>query len=285
MPTIVTNSELLTGLTHGSLYGEISGNGNSGVKIMIYEEQTPFNRVSLRIEQCGKSIYGELYRPNGGENCPMLIMSHGFNGSSEVMRYEAECIASRGIAVFCYDFCGGGLDSKSSGTTTRMTIPSEQEDLRIVVEYIKRLSWINKDKLYLFGGSQGGFVTALTVPDLDGIAGVFLEFPAFCIPDDWSEIIESATGDIIECMEVPLGRCFADTLPKYDVFEKAAEYTGPVIVFHGTDDPLVPIGYSERLCKKYKNARLIRFPGQEHGFTELFISAMAGICAAAICDE
>lgn len=283
VPTIITDSEILSGLTRGSLYGKVSGKGGSAVEIRIYKEACSFKREVFCIEQGEKTIYGELYRPDEGENCPILIMSHGFNGSSEAMRYEAECMASHGVAVYCYDFCGGGLNSKSSGTTIQMTIPSEQEDLKIVVEHIKKLSWINKDKLFLFGGSQGGFVTALTVPELDGIAGVFLEFPAFCIPDDWKKIKETTCEEIIDCMGVPLGRCFADSVPDYDVYEKAAEYMGPVIVFHGTDDSLVSINYSEKLCEKYQNARLFRFPGQEHGFTEPFITAMAGVCADAMC--
>lgn len=284
-PTIITDSEVLSGMTHGALSGEITGSGDGTVEIRIYAETIPFQRETFCIDQMKKHIYGELYRPNGRENCPVLIMSHGFNGNSEGMRYEAECLAKHGIAVYCYDFCSGGLRSKSSGTTLEMTIPSEQEDLKIVVEHIKKLPWVHKDRIYLFGGSQGGFVTALTAPELEGIAGVFLEFPAFCIPDDWRRIKETTDDAIIECMGVPLGRCFADTVPDYDVFEKAAEYTGPVIVFHGTEDALVSVHYSERLCEKYKNARFIRFPGQKHGFTEPFISAMAGVCADAMLRE
>lgn len=282
LPKVITDSEILAGMTRGALCGEISGTGDGTVEIRIYEETVSFTREEFSIDHGEKHIYGELYRPNERENCPVLIMSHGFNGNSEGMRYEAECVAKRGAAVYCYDFCGGGLRSKSSGTTLEMTIPSEQEDLKIAVEQIKKLSWVDKDRIFLFGGSQGGFVTALTAPDLDGIAGVFLEFPAFCIPDDWRRIRETAKEEIVECMGVPLGRCFADTLPEYDVFGKAAEYAGPVVVFHGTEDGLVPISYSEKLCEKYKNATLIRFPGQKHGFKEPFISAMAGVCTAAM---
>ncbi len=278
VPKIVTDSEILSDLTQGKMYGEISGKENGEVEIRIYRESVSFDREELWIEQGNKRIYGELYRSDkGGEKQPIMIMSHGFNGSSEAMRYEAECMAKQGIAVYCYDFCGGGLDSKSTGKTTTMTIPSEQEDLKIVVESIKKFEWVDISKIFLFGGSQGGFVTALTAPEIEGIAGVFLEFPAFCIPDDWEKIKEDSDKEIIECMGVPLGKCFADTLPDYDVFERAAGYTGPVILFHGTDDSLVDISYSERLCKAYKNARLFKFPGQEHGFTEPFISVMAGV--------
>ncbi len=209
VPTVITDSAILSGLTRGPLYGEINSTGSGTVEIRICHKTVPFRRETFCVGQGEKRICGELYRPEAHENCPMLVMSHGFNGSSEGMRYEAERMASRGAAVCCFDFCGGGTRSKSSGTTLGMTIPSEQEDLKIVVEHIKKLPWIDRNRLYLFGSSQGGFVTALTAPELDGIAGVFLEFPAFCIPDDWRKIRETTDDEIIRCMVVPLGRRLA----------------------------------------------------------------------------
>lgn len=241
------------------------------------KDRVSFKREEYCIGKGEKRIYGELYRPEGLDDPPVLIMSHGFNGSSRIMRYEAECMAGRGVAVYAYDFCGGGLESKSSGTTLEMTIPSEQEDLKVAVSAIKELSWVNEDRVYLFGASQGGFVTALTVPELNGIAGVFMEFPALCIPDDWKDRI-NGSEEVIECMGVSLGKCFVDTLPDYDVYEKAAEYTGRVVIFHGTDDRLVPILYSRKLCEAYKNAELYEFPGQGHGFTKPFVNDMTDIC-------
>ena len=79
------------------------------------DKPTPYSREEYCIENGDKKIYGELYRPAGSlsgesadsEKPPILIMSHGFNGSSEAMRYEAERMAKRGVAVYCYDFCGG----------------------------------------------------------------------------------------------------------------------------------------------------------------------------------
>ena len=57
-----------------------------------------------------------------------------------------------------------------------------------------------------------------------------------------------------------------------------------MIIFHGTADTLVSIEYSKRLCKCYKNASLIPFEGEEHGFTEPFITKMAEICTSRMLD-
>ncbi len=278
VPTIVTDSEVLAGLVDGELYGEVQGNGDNGVTIRIYEKTCAYTRETLWIEYGEKKIYGELYRPEKEGPHPLVIMSHGFNGSSKAMRPEAECVAKRGVAVFCYDFCSGGVNIKSSGETTDMTIPSEQEDLKQVVKEIRKLPWVRQDKVYLFGSSQGGFVTGLTAPEIDDIAGVFLAFPAFCIPDDWKNMRWEYVDDQIDCMGVRLGKCFRDTLPDYDVFEKAAGYQGPVTIFHGDADTLVNLSYSERLKEAYTQGQLIVFPGEGHGFGDSYLEAMAGVC-------
>ena len=38
VPTIITDSEILSGLTRGNLYGKVSGKGGSAVEIRIYKE-------------------------------------------------------------------------------------------------------------------------------------------------------------------------------------------------------------------------------------------------------
>ena len=68
----------------------------------------------------------------------------------------------------------------------------------------------------------------------------------------------------------------------YSVFYEYCSILRKASKVHGTADSLVSVDYSERLCRQYKNAKLIRFPGQEHGFTEPFITEMAGVCTAAM---
>ncbi|MBR1741911.1 MAG: DUF3237 family protein [Lachnospiraceae bacterium] len=275
-PSLVTDSEVLSWLMSAALEGRIV-NEENGIRIEIYEILSEFERTEHTFEKDGRKIYGELYRPAEDRKCPFLIMSHGYNGCSEGMRQEAERIAARGIAVYSYDFCGGGLNSKSSGRTTEMTIPSEQRDLKDVLGEVEKISWIDKERIYLFGGSQGGFVTALTAPEVaDRIQGIFLEFPAFCIPDDWAGKKEEIKEETFEFFGMPLGKCFAEELPDYNVFQYAAKYKGPVLIFHGDSDPVVGLRYSERLVAGYDHAELHVFPKQEHGFEAHFLTVMAG---------
>lgn len=77
----------------------------------------------LPAERDGKQIYGLLYLPeNAGEEMPVVILSHGFGGDHRVGAQYAEAFAENGYAAYCFDFCGGGPNSRSSGSPTEMSI-------------------------------------------------------------------------------------------------------------------------------------------------------------------
>ena len=97
-----------------------------------------FDTSEYIIERSNKTIYGELYRPlTDKEKLPIIIICHGYNSCCEGVRYEAELLAKRGVASYCFDFCGGGLKTKSSGTPVEMTIRTEQNDLEEVIKEIE----------------------------------------------------------------------------------------------------------------------------------------------------
>ena len=51
-----------------------------------------------------------------------------------------------------------------------------------------------------------------------------------------------------------------------DIYQVMAQYTGPALLFHGTDDPYVPPDYSRRAAD-ILGAELIVVEGAGHGFT------------------
>ncbi len=219
---------------------------------------------------CGnRKIYGEVYLPGTEGKCPAVIMSHGYNGSHKDYVEEGMTFASHGFLAIAFDFCGGTVRSKSSGKTTEMTIDSEREDLLAVLDYVKSMEKVDREHIFLMGASQGGFVSALAAAVRpEEISGLAMYYPALCIPDDW-------TGKFLDKNDIPeelelwgntLGRGFFQSVYGMDVFGTIGAYSGRVLIIHGDQDSVVPLAYSERAKEVYRNAQLVVYPGEDHGF-------------------
>lgn len=226
----------------------------------------------LTAEVNGHSIYGELLLPRGLEGkLPTVICSHGFGSSYQMFKTGAGMsLAKSGFAVYCFDFYGGSVKSKSGGSMTEMSVFTEQEDLNAVIDRIKTLETTDQEHLFLLGESQGGFVSAITAAERqDDIRGLILYYPALCIPDD--AIARYATvadiPDTYKIMGRTVGRIYSEGLYDYDVYSVIPAFDGPVLIIHGDADKVVDLSYSERAAEVYPHAELVVLSGQGHGFT------------------
>lgn len=212
-------------------------------------------------------IYGVLQAPASREAVPLIILSHGFGGNHTFSQDYADAFVSRGFAVYNFDFCGGGIGSKSSGSMLEMSVLTEAADLNAVIDSFRgdpRFSCI-----LLWGASQGGFVSAyVSALRPDDVKAVVLEFPAIVLQDD-SEKRRREDGSFPETssiMGVKVSRKYDEDATSFDLYDLLPRYSGPVLILHGDRDPIVPLKYSERASEVYPNAQLIVYPGQGHGF-------------------
>ena len=228
--------------------------------------------VDIREKYCvsnGKNIFGKLYIPDTkAKKYPTVILSHGFNSIGDDMADIALTFAENGFLAYTFDYCGGSTRSHSDGKTTEMSIISEQNDLKAVIDMMSELDISDSGQIYLYGESQGGFVAALTAAEMpERIAAMILLYPAFCIPDQWlSKDPESMAKPFAFMGDMLLSKKFYDDVPRYDVYDRVSRYNSPVMIFHGDSDELVALSYSERLKKTFPNAKLKVINGAGHGF-------------------
>lgn len=218
----------------------------------------------------GRDIAGRLYFPEN-DNFPMVIFSHGFNGSGDNFLDYAGRLAEHGIGVCTFDFCGCSLHSKSGLVTTEMTVFTEKEDLFAVIDAVGRRQEVDSGRVFLFGESMGGLVSALAAEERSHeIKGMILLYPALCVADDWNEKFPDVDDipDRYQIWEVPLGKCFFETLHGFDVFKNIGKYSGRVLFLHGDKDDIVPFAYSEKANAIYPHSSLRIFPGEGHGFSD-----------------
>jgi len=217
-----------------------------------------------------KSIYGNIYMPKKKGKYPAVILSHGYNSANSDLIKECTYFAEHGYVAYAFDFCGGSTRSKSSGATTYMTLFTEKEDLLTVFENAASLEYVNSEKIYLFGASQGGMVSALAAEDLAGkTAGLILYFPAFCIPDDWRSKYPSTDNipETINFWDMNLGRNFVTSIHDFYVFDSIGKYSGDVLIIYGEKDPIVPVEYMIQAKDTYENVELIIIENEGHGFS------------------
>ena len=205
-----------------------------------------------------KTIRGVEYLP-AGEKLPAVIMSHGFGGCQAELSDWALRLAEMGLAVYTYDFCGGGRGI-SDGDTAEMTVLTEREDLETVLAYVQALPYTDNDRIVLWGFSQGGFVSALAAARIgEQIRGLILIYPAFCIPDDGRAGVMPGTPgfdpdhipEILMAGDMRVGKAYVEVSQKIDIYREIVKYRGNVLIVHGLSDAMVNYNYSVHAYRAY----------------------------------
>lgn len=225
--------------------------------------------VNLKVPHNGRCSDIVFYKPDVVEKYPVIIFSHGYNGHKSDFDISAKYFAENGIGAVCHTFCGGSTRDESGFGTTNMTLFTEKEDLMAIINEVK--NWEHTDKIFLFGASQGGMVSAMTAEELeDDIEGLILLYPAFCIPDDWNERFPKLEdiSDSEELWGMTLGRIFFETIHGHSVKEMLGKYSKNVLIMHGIEDTVVSYEYAKWAESTYKNAKLEIFNNEGHGFSD-----------------
>lgn len=222
------------------------------------------------LERDGQKIYGKLFLPEETDApLPLVILSHGLGSDHRIMEPYAENFAENGFAAFVFDYIGGSEESMSDGSMTGMSVLTEAEDLSCILESFRSDSRFSEDEIFLFGGSQGGFISAYAAgKHPDEIAGLVLLYPAFNLQDICRTLVSDADEipDSVVIGEHTVGSLYIRDMLTFDIYEVLRQYPGPVLLFHGTADPYVPLEYTQRAGQVLADARVVIIEGAEHGF-------------------
>lgn len=228
-----------------------------------------YRQQEMELENQGQKIYGIAYIPNTeNEKSPLAICAHGLGGSYQSNAAYAEQLASHGIAAYCFDFRGGG-GSRSDGDATEMSVMTEVSDLEVIMEAALGWDFVDENKIVLLGTSQGGIVSGIAAArHTDLISGLVLMYLAFLIGDVVHEQFDSLeeVPDRFQFIWITAGRPYVEDMWDYDVYEEIGDYTGKVLLLHGSADNIVPVSYSDRAAEVYEDVDYHVIDGAGHGF-------------------
>lgn len=237
---------------------------------------------TLKIQGAVGQLYTIVQKPSmkAGEKLPVVIICHGFGSDCNrpLLRAIASDVVEQGMIAVRFDFNGCG---QSDGLFQDMTVPSEIDDLKHVVDWVQQQPWT--ENISLVGHSQGGVVVSMTAGELGAgrIKCEALLAAAAVLRDDAIRgNTQGATydpynlkGDYVQLpprmdgKTIRIGKNYIETAMNLPIYETAANYTGPVLILHGTHDRIVPYTYSERYHEKLPQSQIRLISDENHTFS------------------
>ena len=242
-------------LTPDQKYAIARGNAE---KIFKLNQEMPF---SVTNKESGKVLRGTLYKPEGEGKKPLIVCSHelGSDGMRPWWVNYANHWVNEGYAVVAFDFSGGGERSRSEGETTDMSVLTEVSDLETVLAEVEGWDFVDRKRIILVGGSQGGGVATITAARHPGeISALVLLYPAFYLPED----LHRRYPDLENIPEtddrgmITIGKKYILDMYDYDYRTDMQSVRCPVLIVHGNQDQVVSLKGSEEAVGIFPDARL-----------------------------
>ncbi len=233
----------------------------------------------------GMQIHGQLFMPSGarsGERLPALIFFHGGSrrqmllGSHYMYYYSNaysmnEFLASQGYIVLSVNYRSGigyGLNFREA-TNFGASGASEFNDVIGAGLYLKSRPDVDSKRIGVWGGSYGGYLTALALSRAPELFAAGVDFHGV---HDWSTLrnfdVTSDVGGNPEAVEAVAraARLAFDSSPMASV----KTWKAPVLLIHGDDDRNVAFSQTvmlvEALRKQGTPFEELIFPNEIHDF-------------------
>lgn len=235
--------------------------------------QTQYRVEDRDIQDGVRKLNGQIYIPNSKNKVPLVIFAHGFNGSYRQGRVYAELLASRGYAVYTFDFVHGGPKSQSSSNAKELTVTSQVEDLKSVLKVSQEWTEIEPKQTNLLGISQGGLVASLVASqEPESVQSLLLMYPAFVISELPHQVYDSLEqipeeSKIFDQFDMEISPNYLLDVWPIHIYTELSKYPGPVLILHGNQDEIVPFSYSEKARPYLQNGQVQIIDGAGHDFS------------------
>jgi dipeptidyl aminopeptidase/acylaminoacyl peptidase len=220
----------------------------------------------------GKKVPALLYRPRDiapGEKLPALVHVHGGPTGQWFRGFDpfAQFLVDRGLVVLEPNIRGStGYGVEFRDAAIKDWGGADLEDVAAGAEYLGSLPYVDPDRLVVFGGSYGGFMTfvaATKKPDLWRAAVAWVGISD--LHRMWDESKEHFRYFLREQMGDP--EKDRDLWRDRSAIEFADQLSAKLLMVHGVNDPRCPVSQSRIFRDKL--VELGRREGQDFEYVEL----------------
>jgi pimeloyl-ACP methyl ester carboxylesterase len=153
------------------------------LKDIVWDKSSPAGSTELFIPSGNSLLAGFIYRANGSQKHPTLLLLHGYPGNERNLDL-AQIVRSYGWNVIYFDYRG------SWGSQGKFSFTNCVEDAVNVVAFCKKYQdslHIDTSNIVLFGHSMGGWVCLKALEQLPEIKKAFA-LSAWNIGDDYKNV-------------------------------------------------------------------------------------------------
>ncbi len=225
----------------------------------------------------GLDIHGQLFVPAGRTQAgPALIFTHGgpirqmmpgfhymdyYHNAYAMNQY----LASRGYVVLSVNYRLGVMYGRAfrEAPNASWRGAAEYKDVLAGAKYLQSLPIVDRKKIGLWGGSYGGYLTALGLARNSDIFAAGVDFHGV---HDWSVFLPHPENRPAAPDEKEAEKLAFDSSPNASV----AMWKSPVLLIQGDDDRNVPfeqtVDLAQRLRENHVTFEQLVFPDEIHGF-------------------
>jgi dipeptidyl aminopeptidase/acylaminoacyl peptidase len=226
----------------------------------------------------GLEIHGQLFVPKGRtQPGPALIFTHGGPIRQMMLGFHYmdyyhnayamnQYLASQGYVVLSVNYRLGIMYGRAfrEAPNSSWRGGSEYKDVTAGARYLETLPTVDKKKLGLWGGSYGGYLTAMGLARNSDLFAAGVDFHGV---HDWSEFMRYMGNNAAEAPDLEAAKKLAyESSPNATV----QLWKSPVLLIQGDDDRNVPfsqtVDLAQRLRENHVPVEVMVFPDEIHGF-------------------
>ena len=242
-------------------------------KQLVVPEQVIMNAAD------GVQFHGQLFVPkklNADSTAPAILFFHGgsrrqmmlgfhHRGYYHYMYAMNQYLASKGYIVLSVNYRSGigyGMEFREA-LGYGAGGASEYQDVLAAAKFLESHPKVNPDKIGLWGGSYGGYLTAMGLSRNSDIFKAGVDIHGVY---DWNAIIKGFIPSYNKLLLPEFAKLAYDSSPAASM----NSWKSPVLLIHGDDDRNVP--FNETVVKAQKLRELgvyfeqLVFPDEVHGF-------------------
>lgn len=227
----------------------------------------------------GMPIHGQLFLPpdyNPTDQYPAVLFFHGGSRRQMLLGFHHRgyyhnafalnhYLAQQGYIVLSVNYRSGigyGLDFREA-PNYGATGASEFNDVLGAGLYLRTREDVADDQIGLWGGSYGGYLTALGLARASNLFAAGVDIHGV---HDWNKVIANFRPDYREIEHPDFSRLAYASSPMNDL----DTWRSPVLIIHGDDDRNVPFSESVDLAESLRKRNVyfeqLIFPDEVHGF-------------------